>query len=96
MTVRFTFSLSPHAHRRPVRSLHHGFREKPGKGIILAGAKPLVRLSHAGRDSPLELRDLVEAELDRSLTSEDRDHDLDLGLVEVDLGDGAVEVDERP
>src|SRR5215218_4047088 len=43
----------------------------------------------------LELLDLVEGELDRRLTAEDRDQDLELLLVGVDLGDRAGQLGER-
>jgi hypothetical protein len=42
----------------------------------------------------LELRDLAELELDRSLPAEDVDEDLELELILVDLGDLAREVGE--
>src|SRR5665811_1478763 len=41
------------------------------------------------------LLDLVVADLDRGLPAEDRDEDLELGRVVVDLGDLAAEVRER-
>ena len=44
----------------------------------------------------LDLRDLVEPELDRRLAVEDVDEHLELALVDVDLADRAVEVRERP
>src|SRR5262245_19423849 len=44
----------------------------------------------------LQLGDLAELELDRRLATEDVDQHLELGAVDVDLGDRAVEVGERP
>src|SRR5215211_5321608 len=44
----------------------------------------------------LDLLHLVVVDLDRGLASEDRDQDLELGGVLVDLGDLAGEVGERP
>src|SRR4029450_4437961 len=43
----------------------------------------------------LELLDLVEGQLDRGLAAEDRDQDLELLLVGVDLGDRAGQLGER-
>src|SRR4029079_12645575 len=43
----------------------------------------------------LDLRHLVEGQLDRCLRVEDVDQHLELGLVGVDLADRAVEVGER-
>src|ERR1700755_2510031 len=43
----------------------------------------------------LDLLDLVEADLDRGLAPEDRDEDLELRRVLVDLGDLAREVRQR-
>src|SRR5918992_3642639 len=44
----------------------------------------------------LDLLDLVEADLDRGLPTEDRHEDLELSRVLVDLGDLAREVGQRP
>src|SRR3989442_1460691 len=44
----------------------------------------------------LDLRHLVEGELDRRLPVEDVDEDLELGLLHVDLGDGPGEVRKGP
>src|SRR3954468_24936406 len=43
-----------------------------------------------------DLLDLIEADLDRRLATEDRDEDLELRGVLVDLGDLAREVRQRP
>src|SRR4051812_14951669 len=49
-----------------------------------------------GAGSESDLLDLVEADLDRGLAAEDRDEDLQLRGVLVDLGDLAREVRQRP
>src|SRR4029450_11263049 len=61
-------------------------RRPPPWGGVLGGGCSL---------GGLELLDLVEGELDRRLTAEDRDQDLELLLVGVDLGDRAGQLGER-
>src|SRR4051812_12811000 len=48
-----------------------------------------------GSVSALELGDVAELELDRRFAAEDVDEHLELGAVDVDLGDQAVELRER-
>src|SRR5439155_5415614 len=59
------------------------------------GGMVQLRLSWAGR-SGSDLGNLVEVQLDRSLPAEDRDQDLELLLVGVDLADRRRERGERP
>src|SRR3954469_25045567 len=70
----------------------------PAHSAVLAfGSRPRVRVSSGSvlLRPRLELRDLAELELDRGLATEDVDEDLELGPVDVDLADRAVEVRER-
>src|SRR6266568_5227039 len=73
--------------RSPSATSIHLLRSKRPLGLPLSSCRPARRL---------DLRHLVEAELDRGLPVEDVHQDLELALVHVDLADRPVEVRERP
>src|SRR5215212_3156153 len=77
-----------------------------GAGVAWPAVSSILRTAATRRRRPawggmgwlllggLELLDLVEGELDRGLAAEDRDQDLELLLVGVDLGDRAGQLGE--
>src|SRR5213593_2313234 len=71
-----------------------------GAGLDTSSSPPAVLAAPLGGSLPrrlcrLRLRHLVEGQLDRGLPVEDVDEHLQLGLLDVDLVDGALEVGER-
>src|SRR4029450_10716704 len=78
-----------------------------GAGVAWPAVSSILRTAATRRRRPAwggmgrcsfrwsELLDLVEGQLDRSLAAEDRDQDLELLLVGVDLGDRAGQLGER-